>query len=484
MYNRNTNGKGKKILADDYAVSEILGTIILLGIVVSATAIFLLAGTRTIDSAESSATMNGVQQAFTMADSRLSKARFSTAVFQEAPFKVSGGVVNVNGSWDDSHIIVYNIGSQNVIYNGSLGTIKCFTSEGEVAYQDGGVWVRDNSGGSVMISPPDFDYNGVTLTLPVMRIDGNQTLSVSGNNDILINVNSSGTPVTIFPSVARGGNPIPQGYSINITIKSDYYQAWASYINERTKAEAVVDAQNKTVNVSLKTGIPMQQGLATNGFTTKSMDASYDAPLYVFNLDLNTRNSGNDYTITYGVVPPNTANPDFQLSVTRTKGSGNKDWAMITTFFKHGTETEKFQTEIEFERKNEEEIYLDMLNHSIMLEYSTDSTLPQTRSWGDDPGISDTSSTFMIEYDDPLCKDVSYGEEKSLYDIVQHYMRLMAAYDQAHGDAFDGPRYGVIGKDKFDESKSTFQISYASSQDIKYLYVTEGVLETTLASRG
>ena len=66
-------------------------------------------------------------------------------------------MVVVNGTWDDSHIIVYNIGNSE-IYNSSLGTIKCITDDGEVAYQDGGVWMRDNTGGSIMISPPDFDY--------------------------------------------------------------------------------------------------------------------------------------------------------------------------------------------------------------------------------------------------------------------------------------------------------------------------------------
>ena len=66
----------------------------------------------------------------------------------------------------------------------------------------------------------------------------------------------------------------------------------------------------------------MQSGLVDDGFMTKSMDTTYDAPLFTFNLDLNTRNSGNDYTITYGVVPAGTADPDFQISVTRTTGNG------------------------------------------------------------------------------------------------------------------------------------------------------------------
>jgi hypothetical protein len=232
------SGKTGKLAGHDHAVSEVVGNILLLGIIIIAIGLLVLAGTQVIDNARSSATLNGVEQAFTMADSRLSKARFSSSIDQEAPFKVSSGLVTVNGSWDDSHIIVIdydNVENKSyLIYNKSLGTIKCDTGKGIVAYQDGGVWLMDTKGGSVMLSPPDFDYNGVTLTLPVMRINGNVSMATAGGINTIINVNSTDL-LSIYPGAA-GTNPLPQNHTTNITTKPDYYRAWADYFLERTDA--------------------------------------------------------------------------------------------------------------------------------------------------------------------------------------------------------------------------------------------------------
>ena len=73
----------------------------------------------------------------------------------------------------------------------------------------------------------------------------------------------------------------------------------------------------------------------------------------------------------------------------------------MTTYYKHRTDSEKFQSEIEFERKNEEEIYLDLLNRSIMLDYSPTSTLAITGTWGDIPTTPDPCTSFKPEYYDP-----------------------------------------------------------------------------------
>jgi hypothetical protein len=307
-------------------------------------------------------------------------------------------------------------------------------------------------------------------------------MATSGNGKVLICVNST-DPTVIFPRVGVGGNPIPSGYLVNITIKSDYYEAWASYINERTRATAEVDRAQKTVNVSLKTGIPMQSGMITNGFTTKSVDTSWDAPFETFNFHLVTRNSGNDYTITYGVITPDgsTPNPDFQITVTRTKGGGNKDWALVKCYYKMGTQKEIFQNEVEFHRKSDEFIDIDLLNRTIPVYYGNSSSA-QSITWGNDPAIPD--SGFKPEFDDPTYSDVGYGAEKSLFDVIEHYMRVIAEYDQQHGDQYDGPKYDTIGKTKFDASDSTFQLAYRSNQDIKYLYITEGILNASLASSG
>jgi hypothetical protein len=488
MCMRNIYSKMGKPAGDDHAVSEVVGNVLLLGIIILAIGLLLLTGTKVFDNARSSATLNGVEQAFTMADSRLSKARYSSAIYQEAPFEVSSGIVTVNGSWDDSHIIVMdydNVAKTSaVIYNMSLGTIKCDTGNGIVAYQDGGVWLLDRSGGSVVLSPPDFDYNGVTMTLPITRINGNSSLATAGGTKTIINVNSTDL-LGIYPGAA-GYNPLPQNHTINITIKSDYYLAWADYFHERTDALVAIDAKNKSVNISLITGTGKQSGLADNGYNTKSMDATYNAPVVTFVLDLYLRNSGNDYTVTYRVTPTGHTDPDpdFQISVTRVTGQGNKDYDYNKTYFKQGSQIEVFDTYDWFQRKSDDEIYMNLLNRSLNLTYRNSGS-SQSITWGDNSSTFDYSTNPKWEFVDPWYKDVNVGENKSIYDVIEHYMKYMAAYDQAHGSALGGPQYfpGSNSEYKYDHS-STFLLEYLASQDIKYMYITEGTLNTYLASSG
>lgn len=242
----------KKTYGQDFGVSEVLGTILIMGIVIAGLALIILLGSSIIGQSKSYATHNGVEQAFTVADSRLSKARFSTSISQEAPFELRSGIISVNGTEDDSYIQIFDYDNNTkttspLTQKIALGTIKTVTDQGEIAYQDGGVWSSDGNGNSVMISPPDFDYNGITLTLPIMSIDGNTSMAATGNHEVTIHVNST-EPLVIFPNSSATGtinNPIPSNHSINITIKSDYYQAWANYINSRTRAEAIINPAKK-----------------------------------------------------------------------------------------------------------------------------------------------------------------------------------------------------------------------------------------------
>lgn len=462
---------------DGEAVSETLGVILLLALVTIGVTIVLAMGMNTLTDARTDANYNGVEQAFTVTESKLSKARFSTSIFQEAPFELRDSTVTINDSWDSSHIIVYDIDGVNEIYNSSMGTISCQVGDRQIAYQDGGIWALYSDGGSIMISPPVFDYNGVTLTLPVTRIVGNDSMAAAGNNQVVINANSS-APTLIYPREGVGGNPVPPGYAINLSIKSDYYQAWGEYINERTRAQAVVDPKNKTVNVSLKSGVPVQTGMVSSGFTTKSMETAVDAPVKAFKLNLFLRNTGNDYTITYGIPSNNHNNipdPDLLMTVSRTTTNDNHEYAYIEYKYVHDSTTELFSTMIPFDRKADGSLDVDFLSHDIEMTYEGNPSI----TWGDDMNAPD-SSTMKIDYDDTTYSDVVEGDIKTLHDVTEHYLWVMALHDQQNNDEYQGPFYEVIGKQKFDGGQSTFQLSYVSSEDIKYLYITEGALYTKL----
>ena len=74
------------------------------------------------------------------------------------------------------------------------------------------------------------------------------------------------------------------------------------------------------------------------------------------------------------------------------------------------------------------------------------------------------------------------GDIKTLSDVSQHYLRLMAAKHPS------GPVYSAYGTERgndnqhvhYDPQGSTFLLKYESGEDIKYLYVTQGDLDVTL----
>ncbi|MFP4632974.1 MAG: hypothetical protein ACLFMT_06030, partial [Halobacteriales archaeon] len=100
-----------------------------------------------------------------------------------------------------------------------------------------------DSNESVMISSPEFHYEGQTLTLPVFNVTSD--LSVSGSSSDL-RVGSSSEPRRVFEE-----NPVVGG-AIEVQVESDYYEAWGDYFDERTQSRDVTyDHSNERVSVDL-----------------------------------------------------------------------------------------------------------------------------------------------------------------------------------------------------------------------------------------
>jgi len=391
-------------------------------------------------------------------------------------------------------------------YQVYLGTIKATSKDGKViGYQGGGVWTLYPDGGCIVVTPPDFDYNGVTLTLPITHLNGESATGYTDSTS-LINAESEGSSVIIYPtttyygedipstwyvydgtnpatqitgsdSISNLANPIPPGQTVTVTIKSDFYKGWGSYLLERTGITPTYDDANHLVMLDLSSGVPQQSGLVQNGYNTKAMDTTIPDPIEEFKMDLILRNSGNDYTITFGLPSDNkasTPSPQLYLSATRTTGADNKDYAYIELKYVDSDAglTEIFSSTIPFHRKSADELYLDLLDPSAMMTYTTGSSA-QSLTWG--------SHVDQYDASDDVNLASASTHQKSLYDCIQHYMVLMAKAYEDKSDPNYGPVYEVIGKDKYEET-SDFILRYRSSEDIKYLYITEGDLDITLGA--
>ncbi len=240
---------------DNRAESEIVGHAILLGITILGISVITLYGVPAILSLQDLSNVKNTEQAFTVLDSHASKAALGQAPVQITDINLGGGTLTVvpNSSSEPSYMLVELINESNVVvYNATvpMGKIIYSLEDREVGYEDGGVWSKYPSG-SVMLSPPEFHYNGITLTLPVMNISGKS--SIGGKGAASVSIEKTGTPLRIYPDAAYN-NPIPENITmVNVTIKSEYYDAWESFFKGAPLMEVYRDDLNKTVTVTLDT---------------------------------------------------------------------------------------------------------------------------------------------------------------------------------------------------------------------------------------
>jgi len=149
----------------------LIGHVIILGITIIGISMITLYGVPSIYSLEDMANIKNVEHAFTVIDSSASMAILGESPQQIANINLGGGSLTVepNSPGSPSYIAV-NSSSFNIII--PMGKVKYQLGDRIVAYEGGGLWSKYPSG-SVMLSPPEFQFNGVMLMLPVIDISGN-----------------------------------------------------------------------------------------------------------------------------------------------------------------------------------------------------------------------------------------------------------------------------------------------------------------------
>jgi hypothetical protein len=161
--------------------------------------------------------------------------------------QVQGARYRVDGGAGRMEITITNTSADpattTTLLDVPLGAVVYENEDRQVAYQGGGVWKRSRNG-TVMISPPEFYYRDATLTLPLITVAGDTTLSGR----------ASLTPdetTQIYPDAsADRTNPLETGV-VNVTVTSDYYRAWGRYFEERTDGKASYDHPNQRVTATL-----------------------------------------------------------------------------------------------------------------------------------------------------------------------------------------------------------------------------------------
>jgi len=257
------------LASTDRSQSEVLGTVLILGLSMTAIGIALVGGGVAVGDLMSDAEASNVENGMSHLSSKASLVALGDADSQRFSLgSTQEGTVSVQP--DEGTMTITNVTneSREVINETTLGAIVYEGKNREVAYQGGGIWTKrgDNS---TMTSPPEYHYRERTLTLPIVQVSGEGATGGRTQGQI--------TPVETGHDVVEGlPTPLEEGV-IEIKIQSEYYEGWYRFLSERTAGETELFHSNKTVVSTLT--VPDELTVDHSLSVQTSYDASGNAEI-------------------------------------------------------------------------------------------------------------------------------------------------------------------------------------------------------------
>ncbi|VVB87816.1 Uncharacterised protein [uncultured archaeon] len=395
-----------KFIKSEDAVSETVGYSFILGIVIIAIGVMTVVAYPILLNIQDTAFMEAESEALTMLNGRINMVALGATPSQVTRMDLNGGIMNVSTTGNRLSIIVANeTGYQVEIFNKSLGKVEYAVNDNIIAFENGGMFRKYPDGDPVMIAPPEFHYNGETLTFPILRIDN--AASAGGKGVINIYSTSADPPSRVYPNVTSNFfiNPLV-GKQIKIRLKSDYYKAWAKYIEERTEVVPLADDINHEVLIAFNSKPSSEPANLTVPIEIIGIDTTNSTPLNQFMFNLSVVDSSFHMVLR---APTQTSN-DLVIEMQKSGGMGSAGVTIWVTYNKGGY-NESWKTDT-LALINGSITSIDLLNSSALSSYDSNSA----------------SGTWINEsypYNNTYIKSGLNGPVP-LDVIMQHYIKLVS----------------------------------------------------------
>jgi len=249
---------------DGRAVSAPLGVVLLLGIVVMSMAVVVTVGATALDDTREQMDIERAEKILTQFDSKSAMVALGESDSQSVSLAEGDGAgfsLDEDAGWMNLTVTNESTGDVKQILKADLGALTFERGNTSLAYQGGGVWKR-TSGGTTMVSPPEFHFRAATLTLPVVQLTGETNIDGSAT------VRKSAPTSIRYPNASQDAafvNPLTDG-RVNVTVHSDYYRSWGQYFDSRTKGNVYYDDANDTATIELV--VPFNQNVDSVVATT------------------------------------------------------------------------------------------------------------------------------------------------------------------------------------------------------------------------
>lgn len=486
-----------------------LGVVLLVAITVIGSIAVVTAGTSALSDSRQQSQLQQVEHSMSQYDARESMVALGGSTVQSISLGDSGDgqyVVQPDAGWISVVHRDYVDGSNETVYNDTLGALVYRNGDTLIGHQGGGVWRRD-SGGSVMLSPPEFHYHAETLVLPIVAVDGDDsaagpvraTVRDLGSTDRIFPENGTdGDPGVGPPYDATGDpyeNPI-QGGSVLITVKSQFYQGWGHYFETRTEGDVRIDHDRQLATVRLTAprtlgdfdmpaegnavdirGIP--DGHAVDAFVIDLAPDDADAAKFDnLQWSLYAKEGNQEFELHLRLTGPHDdpstpcKEQDIAATVYYTDTNGNPyhGWHNSQAYRTSCTDRDGDGVEDEIRLvanfTGDTPLELQELSSSDLTHYNPSGASLNTRVEMDEHEAS-------VDWE-----PVAYtpGDAASIDQLINHYFALL------------GPDYDLVVDDKnsdtVDESRSTGYLDYEGEGRVTYLHITENRVHIDLHGGG
>jgi hypothetical protein len=252
---RGTPGSGQTTGKDERSQANVLGLTLVFGLVIVGSVVVVAFGASAISDSQETLSIQRAEKAMTQFDSRAALVALGTTDIQRIDFGAgTASEFNLNKNSGFMRVSRENLNNGNTtrLVQEDLGAIVYEIDRQSLAYQGGGVW-RASGNNSVMVSPPEFHFRNGTLTLPIIKVDGERSLGSS----VAVSHNKT-TRTYPLSTVASRDNPLTN-HKVVVTVKSDYYKAWGEYFETRTDGEVDFDHDKNIANLTLVSPIGKQK---------------------------------------------------------------------------------------------------------------------------------------------------------------------------------------------------------------------------------
>jgi flagellin-like protein len=489
----------------DRAVSSVVGVVLLLAITIVGTGVVVGIGAQAFADAERATTISQTEHSLTQFDSKAAIVALGESSSQRVDLGPSGDgefVADDDAGW--LRVVHHNAtgSSENeTIYNASLGSVSYHNEDVEIGYQGGGVWERRDNG-SVMRSPPEFNYRGATLTLPSIRVTtdsqstGRTTAIVRQANDsrrVFPNESATDGDEDWVDTGAPYGdgtaysNPVTSG-EVTVTVKSRFYEGWAEFFRTRTTGNVSVDHDRQRASVELVTVDTVGDFTLSDVISNDRLNARGQAPghsLTDFNVTFQTEKQGSGFSNFYGGFYLESGPHRFEYVVHASGSSKDIELSMFYRDSRTGVQHEWSNTAIDpdtgpiriEENGKRSKLIVNLTagntNQGLNLTYGDANTKGTHFDW-EESRPSDV--TFNHPEDNSATFDAG-TDSATTYLLSRHYVANL-------GDDFTVNARGTTGKKgggvKIDEPASQGVFDYESGSGgtyITYLHVTENEIE-------